>query len=390
MVERSGADSWLQHYKNQIAVAAAVTVAAVGSLVLPAKDPQANNHRSPQIEAKFIDPQPEVEINESTQDQQQWFSHDYAVDDGFAAQIRKPSPQNERDYEGFHWNDFSSYSLTPPPTLREVVLVDDKNDFPANLTDKKVAPLAVFNASEHPVDITFIRYAAAAIRAWQLSKLKQPVVVDDAIQARVQSIDKPHSLFQTGIEYDSHNNSGITLWGSQSTDSWIRPWYALPRGESYYGGHRFLKNPASFDARDVMATELCQAMVEVRDAQPQFLAKGKVRIVEHVIAGFNRDARHDINLTAQEVVCNSLGQTLAAIYVGGSKAAAKLLTSQKPGRGLQQVTTMDYLPYMPDWSKFVTIANAVKQHPSTAEAIDGQDTPTVRFDNNSYGTNIVP
>lgn len=374
--------SWLQRNRVRVAAITATLVAAVGIQAMVRGSNDESFTTSAPVEATFTDPSPMVlDDNSSLVDFQQALGEDYHFQGGYDAGVIAPTPQMEEAYSHSYMND-EGLPSTDPPRLREAVFINDRKAFSReSKEDPNAAPFIVFNATNYPVDEPFTRYSAIAIRVWQENHEQDPIRLNNAIQARTWPIVKPHIMIQTQQMPPIVRNKsgfGVTRDYPNLELSWIRPQVHAQHIKPSDIAMRAFKNPAAFASRSTIATEMCQSLVEVYDAKPLIGASYAAGTMEQTVSEFNPPAAYDLDLTAQESVCNGLGRVLAALYVGGLRGVQSVI-SQTPLFGLEQTPWLDYSLYASQLNTFFQISEGVKQHPSVIETTTGHSTPTARY-----------
>ncbi|HEY5442855.1 MAG TPA: hypothetical protein VIJ68_04915, partial [Candidatus Saccharimonadales bacterium] len=235
-------------------------------------------------------------------------------------------------------------------------------------------PLQIYNTTPGPVDVSFMRYAATAIRTWEQNSGNAPMRINGAIEARQRPRILPHVFIRTNKPAPrvSAQSEGQTFYESAVTVSWIRPGLITRDLGPDSLDTLIFKNPRAFASRDAVAVEMCQALVELYDAKVRFARSYNAQVDEQDVSTYDSDALHDLDLTAQEVTCNSLGDLLTALYVAGPSGVGSLIAHNWD-------STYDYLPYMAMLARFNQIAEGVKQHPSVLEAVNARQAPTARY-----------
>jgi hypothetical protein len=381
--------SWVQRNRVRIVAFATSLVAAAGVYAMSGVGSGDESFKTPlPVEAKFTNPNPIVANGASNQtDFDQLMEADYEFDGGYAAGVMPPTVASRTNFDGQYAND-QGLPADDPPKLREVFFMRDRRAFSQEEAKSPTSyPLTVYNATDQPVDTPFIRYSATAIRAWQAAMGDGGRLnLNGVLQTRVRPITTDHIMIQTDQMPSSlgdKNSDGDTIKYSDETLSWIRPTAAAKEVDPSDVAALTFKNAGVFASRETIATEMCQSLVEVYNAKPLMGESYSAGAMEQWIALFNPPASHDLDLTAQESVCNGLGRIIAALYVGGFDGVGSVLASRGRGTGpvvrsFEHVNVFDYDTALAQLNTFSRIAEGVKQNPSVLETTTGHSTPTAR------------
>ncbi len=369
MAEQETAEqsSWVQRNKTRIATVAAVMVAAGGAYAV-SKEPSRESIPSAEIKQTKI--KPSISEHPTVKEMEQATEVDYRLE-GFTAGVFPPTP-DQIDYFNLFFLDYKDGRSTDPPVLRETIFLRDSVLAPVEAKFPRSAPIYIFNGTDRPVNVPFIRFVVEATQEWLAHNEAHSLDLNSDVSVHVEPEVTPHTIIQVdhvpsgiGRNTDAHNNVDVTRVNRTQTTSWI-----VPSHPGEING-RYLSNKG-------IATEICQALIHVyipTVKNEDFAAEERVEEG----ADFNVRAMTNLRLAAQEEVCNGLGGTLAALYTHGLRGVESLVSQ----RGFKQDEPEkdrwpNYGLYASSLENFYQIMEKVKKHSGIIEVVKGNNSPTIK------------
>lgn len=265
------------------------------------------------------------------------------------------------------------------PGLREVAYMQDQVIFEPEFGDNPDNlyryPFSIFNTTEHPVDLVFIDYAVRSTKSWLAEKEKtnDGFIVGGHTRTKVQPRGVPHALIMTDVIPPSlvealPKSDGVTRWYENLTTSFVKD--TGPDSKPFVPW--------------IVATEVCQALVDVYDQTTVPGQKQEQRSVQEFVASFNDDAMQNLDLTVQEISCNALGRVISAAYTG-EREAIDQLPSEEDEVGSTQTPWLDYTPFESQLPVFISLSRQARNGDSKVITIRDGKSPTVRFYSQNEG-----
>jgi hypothetical protein len=301
---------------------------------------------------------------------QKTMTHKYYAD-GHETGLLKPDKNARR----FYRSTFSNAQVGKSkhiPHLTELAHMQDEEIFKPEYENYLYTyPVSILNNTRHPIDLMYMNYAIRAAK-FSLGKLSQDsdgFVINGHTKVHVEPRAVPHTFVMTHklppkLHKSLPYSDGVTKWFSDHTSSFIKdsgnehkpfvPW--------------------------IVGTEICQALVNVYDAQVVPGHEEQQKDAQAYVATFNEGASEDLDLAMQEEECNSMGRELEAAYYGGEAAIDKL-PSERELVGKSQTPWLDYNEFKTQAGAFIRIARNIKNGGglSTLILTRGDNSPTARF-----------
>jgi len=378
--------SWLQRHKLQVAAVAAGLVA----LVAPEIGHNTFDSTSEHPAVTTVEPGTHPTLEEA-------LSYDQAYNDagaefvqsGYGAVVTPPGAGDKTFYfDGYieQNNNDLPYSNTPVPRLHEVANIVDAQAFPQNVNYNW--GFAVYNTTNEPIDTPFIRYETEFLQQWMASRTKAGITIDGSMTAQVSTNDVDHTIMLVNelppSAKDQHITGAFTSYGDSNSNSNTLSWVVwgnhLPLVASDQA--MFGKTNEGFLGYLNLATEICQSDVYVSDVQTVIGMTATAAALQQWINGVSYDNYHDLELTAQEIVCNSLGRALATYWLYGDAglSQAEAFNMVNDQVGFPGTSTYDYGLAITDIGAMAAIKQRVKANPGSLYTIAGGKTPTTQAD----------
>jgi hypothetical protein len=247
---------------------------------------------------------------------------------GEGTAIFKPT-QESRDYFNSRYLNDHGLPSENPPKLREVIYANDKSVFSADEL-KKPYVFNIFNGSNRPVDISFVRFALKGAKSWLDSRPKGQVTIHNKVVAKVKQNRGEHTfLFTDEVmkQVQARTQKGIkgvtTPWPGRFVSYVSASDEHTPKPPGWRAFN--FDKPALFYRYDAMATEICQSLITVSDPRvfSGVRALSKLSSATTLLRQDNdlkgSGKTDSFTLRNQEVVCNGLGDILTATYLAGKK-----------------------------------------------------------------------
>lgn len=217
------------------------------------------------------------------------------------------------------------------PKLRETIKVAVNESADQGFT--------IFNATETPVDVNFVKSTNQSIQSW-IKAHRQGVRLHQSLTAQITPVNAPHDLLLLdNVPQYLVDPSGVSkaddvpsLTGGPSdpitrgiTTSWVNFSGKIAEKEAKREAKSGL--PYEYHQYKYLAVEMCQSLISVSGAEALPGGSSTVQEGEGYIGTQNSSARDNLNMYAQEVVCNSLGRALTASYFGGPEGYKQAIES---------------------------------------------------------------
>ncbi len=287
---------------------------------------------------------------------------------GHTTGVLKPAASSRKVFRDY-FSDPDSDKPSPTPRLSEVIYMQDQKLFKPEFKQYLYKyPFAMFNATENPVDLLFVNYAIKATKSWLAGQGDEEFTIGGHTTANVQPRRVPHVMIMTKsipeyLRKELPRSDGVTSWRDPNlTLSFIK--------DSGSGNNPFIPW--------IIATEICQSIVEVDNAETVPGHRPEEKSMQDYIATFNAAAEDNLDLASQEEVCNALGRMVGAAYVGGQPDIDNLAANVSSA-GMTHTPWLDYRPYKNQAAKFFHISKNLKNGNSTIITMRGEDSPTAQF-----------
>lgn len=309
---------------------------------------------------------------------------------GYAANVFKPDADSKAYYKSQFLND-NGLPFARFPKLKETDYLRDSKAFPGKLGKKPYA-LEIYNATKRPVDMEFVRFTAEATKHWLDQHKKSRLDFNNTFTADIKPINIPHQilLLPTMPKYvvnpdnpalaprvPSLTNVPDTPLAGDVTTTWVNVNDKRYGAQEADQAHLPSALKEAYAANTMLATEVCQAMVNVDNVR--VLPSG-APIIQHLEQFWNSNEPAvqdgypiaplgDVRLYGQEVVCNSMGRILTASYYGGLAPIQHRIDTHP----LMQVAP-SFNSQIADTTWLGALQDQIESHPGSLYAMPG--TPT--------------
>ncbi len=379
--------NWFRKNRNRaIAATAAVAIAAGGAAELKSKTE--NHPIKPETPVEQIvpndkHPQPEIDDYSRTLTELAGFMNPDLKNEDYSAYIIEPD-QGSKDYFAQQFLNENGLPFTDHPPLREVAIIHDQGVFSQKELEKP-GTFNVYNASEKPLDLQFIRFSLEATKLWLDKWHDKEILIGGRTTARVSQFNVPHEMFVLdSIPKEIAGESpadALTIYNRNGINtSFISTTRVDMKRITPKSRYTVFKDPARAYQYSKLSVEVCQNLVNVHNVKKVPGGYGAAEDAGEFVHGVNPgggENEDNTELTAQEVACNGLGDIEMAIYLGGIEAAKRLALKNQFVQGVRHTSVIDYSLYVPYLEEFQSLMHKIDDDPGMVSTIGGQHTPTL-------------
>ena len=377
--------SWLQEHRRALGASAAAMAAGMIAWAAPGlinrSGGDSEPHPSKITPSAILPPFPE----QLASDQQVYDEAAVEFEGiGYAAAVTPPRPSDETAYFDDYLEQEGGlpYSDAPMPKLREVAYVLDDQAFSPDVN--QAWGFRVYNATDKPIDIPFIRFSAEFLKQWIDSRPASGITVDNSIGVKVSSDEVMHTIALVDelppSAVDAKINGAVTYnYVGSDTLSWVM-WG--DRHELHESAENiFGRTNHEYKRYSSLGVEMCQSMLNLSDGHMLFGAASMATVLQGW-ANEGATSGRDLTRTAHEIVCNTLGRALAVYWLYGQAGLPELeggdASIDRYVVGLQSTPVYEYSLAISDLAAMATIKSKIEQNSGNLSIVDGSKTPTTQ------------
>lgn len=287
------------------------------------------------------------------------------LDEGHITGLFAPNPET-RAVLHKSFEEKSSENSKSTPKLREVAYLQDQQLFKPEWKNYiTVYPFSVYNTTRHPIDLPFINYAIRATKSWLIATERDEngFILGGHTKADAAPQAVPHYMVLTHkipeeLREKLPKSDGVTSWQYDRTESFVKD--SGPTN-------------APFEPW-IVGTEVCQSLIDIDYQSTIRGQEEQQQAMQDFIADFNEDAANNMDLTAQESVCNSLGRVLEATYIDGQPGIDKLKASLD-----SDASWLDYEIFESQIPSFIRLAASIRGGELDVVTARKDVSPTIRY-----------